>query len=138
MGGRMTKLLSTAVFGFSMFVLAGCVQQTGQEVTRSAPVPLTSAQIQSQLAGSSIVGENARGQKARIYVTPSLEAKFVDSSSGRSTQYELLKNGILCTKQSERRFCYRVYVTGDDLRITYADGTPEFRGKITKGNIFTS
>lgn len=134
----MSKPFFSAVIGLSVLVLGGCVEPAGQSTSASAPVPLTSEQIRTQIAGNTVIGKSGSGRDAEIYFTPSLKAKFTNSSSANDIQYELLKNGIICTNQPSRRFCYRVYLTGDRVLVTYADGTPEFTGRLVPGNALSS
>ncbi|MEP1610591.1 MAG: hypothetical protein ABJL72_01580 [Roseobacter sp.] len=131
------KFFSNSLVGLGLFVLSGCVQPSGSQVTNTLPIPLTSQEIQSQLADTSLVGVDGDGRTVRIYFTPALDAIFIDVQSNNIVQFDFLKNGLVCSKHPDRRFCYRVFMTSDDILVTYANGKTQFKGKITEGNIFS-
>lgn len=133
----MSKLKAASLMLTSVVVLAGC-EDTTDGFGSVTGAPLNSAEIREQIAGNSIVGENYQGTPARIFFNDDLKAIFGDVPGGYSVQYELLKNGLICDDQGDRRFCYRVYRSGDNVSVRYADGAVEFSGELIEGNIFSS
>lgn len=79
-------------------------------------ISLTSPEIQDELAGQVVVltGANS-GNVYEFQVTPDLLFQSLDG--GDSIQYEVLKNGVLCTVAPDRRFCYRVHKSDEGFEF---------------------
>lgn len=79
-------------------------------------IPLTSTQVCDELAGQVVVltGANS-GRVYEFQISPDLLFQSLDG--GNSIQYEILKNGILCTVAPDRRFCYRVHKSDDGFEF---------------------
>lgn len=90
--------------------------------------PLSSEEIRDLLTSKNISAVTPTEQHFEIFITDDFEFQFKGISL--QEQYQLLKNGLLCSIEPDRRFCYRVHQTSKHIEFRYSDGTIALYGNI--------
>ncbi len=98
--------------------------------------PLTTDEVLAALAGNSLLGETKRGTKVKFFFGEAMNGYRVLKSGPVKQEFHLLRGGILCWRLTDRQFCYRVYVDGEEYAFAYLNLSISHRGKILPGDAF--